>query len=93
MNNIDLGDGHTLHFVSYEGDERAGANVYHKKPDGSECGGFIAFSGGKWASEFKENPIATWDVQSFDPLTCSPSLLCRACGDHGFIRGGRWVKA
>jgi len=33
-----------------------------------------------------------WDVQSWDPLTISPSVLC-SCGDHGFIREGRWVRA
>jgi len=34
-----------------------------------------------------------WTVESLDPLTLSPSLLCRACGDHGFIRAGRWVRS
>lgn len=36
---------------------------------------------------------AVWQVESWDPLTLSPSLLCGACGHHGFIRGGRWVAA
>lgn len=34
-----------------------------------------------------------WDVLQLDPLTLSPSLLCRHCGHHGFIREGRWVPA
>lgn len=34
----------------------------------------------------------SWTVESWDPLTISPSLLCH-CGDHGFIREGRWVAA
>lgn len=34
-----------------------------------------------------------WDVLSVNPLTLSPSLLCRACGHHGFIREGKWVPA
>lgn len=33
-----------------------------------------------------------WQVQSWEPLTISPSVLC-SCGDHGFIREGRWVPA
>jgi hypothetical protein len=33
-----------------------------------------------------------WELQSAEPLTLSPSLLCH-CGDHGFIREGRWVVA
>lgn len=34
---------------------------------------------------------AGWQVESWEPLTLSPSLLCRSCGLHGFIREGRWV--
>lgn len=32
-----------------------------------------------------------WTIESLDPLTVSPSLLCRGCGHHGFIRDGKWV--
>lgn len=35
---------------------------------------------------------AVWQVDSWDPLTLSPSILC-SCGDHGYIREGRWVAA
>lgn len=35
---------------------------------------------------------ALWQVDSWEPLTLSPSILCH-CGVHGFIRGGRWVSA
>ncbi len=38
-----------------------------------------------------------WAVESWEPLTVSPSLLCTpdkgGCGDHGFIKQGRWVLA
>lgn len=34
-----------------------------------------------------------WTVESFYPLTISPSVLCCACGYHGFIRQGLWVPA
>lgn len=34
-----------------------------------------------------------WQVVSWQPLTLSPSLLCRSCGLHGWIRDGRWVPA
>lgn len=33
-----------------------------------------------------------WTVESWEPLTISPSVLC-ACGDHGFIRDGQWMPA
>lgn len=32
------------------------------------------------------------ELVSADPLTISPSLLCR-CGDHGWLRDGRWIPA
>lgn len=30
---------------------------------------------------------------SRDPLHVEPSILCLSCGDHGFIRDGKWVPA
>lgn len=35
-------------------------------------------------------PRVLWQVLSWDPLTLDPSIRCH-CGDHGFIRQGRWV--
>ena len=32
-----------------------------------------------------------WIVEQVEPLTVSPSILCRSCGEHGFWRDGRWV--
>lgn len=74
---------------------RVSGIVRHKLPgvnpgtQGGYCEGAITF----------DTPIARanfsgpyWTVESWDPLTLSPSLLCH-CGDHGFIRAGRWVPA
>lgn len=30
---------------------------------------------------------------SEEPLHVEPSILCGQCGDHGFIRDGRWESA
>ncbi len=35
---------------------------------------------------------ALWELQTFSPLTVSPSLLCLDCGAHGFIRDGKWDR-
>lgn len=90
---IDLGDGHTLTWSTYQDDPRAGASVDHLKPDGTPCAGWISIEGGAWAKSFAPGSIATWTLEQVDPPTLSPSLLCRACGDHGFVRAGRWVRA
>ncbi len=63
---------------------------FHRTPDGEWCSGFVAFD---VPSDYLTGREPKWQVESFDPLTLSPSLLCRACGHHGFIREGRWVPA
>ena len=63
--------------------------VTHKLPGGGDCEGAITFDSEIARAHFK-GPF--WTVESWEPLTLSPSLLCH-CGDHGFIRGGRWVPA
>jgi len=94
---LDLGSGHRLTwFVAYGGgDEHIGVIVWHPLRPGDticasngECGGAVFFDIQVNAGEARPK----WQVQSADPLTLSPSLACH-CGDHGFIRGGRWVSA
>ncbi len=54
------------------------------------CEGGITFDG---PVQRQVHPCAPkWTVESWDPLTLSPSLLC-GCGDHGFVRAGRWAPA
>lgn len=101
---LDLGDDHALQFIQWAPDrdlnpryadmpdvERYAAHERHKAPSGRACMGFITFDG-EVAREISPD-IPKWTVESWEPLTLSPSLLCRACGDHGFIRAGRWVRA
>ena len=90
---IDLGDGHRMVFSSHKGEARVGASIFHRETEGKCSGnGWVAFEGRAWAKNF-DNRIDTWKVESDDPLTLSPSLLCSACGDHGFVRNGKWVRA
>lgn len=57
-----------------------GAFYWHRKSDGNWCVGSFRI-GKQW-----------WQMEQEDPLTLLPSLLCYACGDHGWIRDGKWVK-
>ena len=110
---LDLGDGHTLRFFGwapdrdlnpqYEGiadEERSGAIVGHTRPDtGAYCESAITFDTPAMRAVMPDRP--KWTVESWEPLTLTPSLqcfgrpddFCSACGDHGFIRQGRWVRA
>lgn len=83
---------------------RYSAVVEHRKPDGTLCMGCIHFDTPevravdeasrrhceKLGIPYHDYP--RWQVPSWEPLTVSPSLLC-SCGDHGFIRNGRWERA
>lgn len=89
---IDLGDDHVIVLTDYKGEKRVGGNVAHLTKDGCVCNQFIPFEGRAWANGF-QGRITTWKVENDLPLTLSPSLLCRACGDHGFIRNGKWERA
>jgi hypothetical protein len=53
-----------------------------------ECQGGIAFDF-PWIPQSRQ---PRWTVESFWPLTLSPSILC-GCGFHGFVRQNRWVAA
>ncbi len=74
-----------------------GCLIRHKKLNesnaylGEECMGFIHFDTPEVKIIFPNNHY--WIVESYEPLTVSPSLLCKLCGDHGFIKNGKWIKA
>lgn len=65
-------------------DSHAGVNVGHFHDDGTWCEGGVLFV------EMDGRP--TWTVESWQPLTISPSVAA-PCGLHGFIRNGEWVPA
>jgi Family of unknown function (DUF6527) len=102
---VELGDGHTLHWVGWAPDRglnpqyatdpdepRWGAIVEHPRSDGSTCeGGYIQLDGPLQRRVRPDRPM--WQVTSWEPLTLTPSLLCGACGDHGWIRAGAWIRS
>jgi hypothetical protein len=86
---VDIGHGVTIKIHRLDG-VPAGLSYEHPHPTLPApyvCSGYVPFAG---------RPADTgngWTVEADEPLTISPSLLCRACGHHGFIRGGKWVPA
>lgn len=104
---IDLGHDHFLQFTSWSPDRdlnpqyagipdepKWGALIQHRKPSGEICLAGLAFDGEvQRATGHPESH--RWKVESMEPLTLSPSILCKAegCNDHGFIRDSKWVPA
>ena len=78
---------HAIQFRTLKGaTEPTGALFIHrdKRSPGHWCiGGFV------WDSPTEPN----WQLVSMEPLHVEPSILCHSCGDHGFIRDGKWIPA
>jgi hypothetical protein len=90
---IDLGHGVVItHWVTDNHGNRVGFIERHPGRDGAECMGSVRFDTPEARAAY-ERPGAFWALESMDLLTISPSVLCRACGNHGFIRNGQWVPA
>lgn len=89
---MDLGHGVVIEFTSWADHDRVGFIETHDRPDGAgRCSGGVLFDLPGVAEAFPDRPL--WTVEGWEPLTLSPSLLCRACGNHGFVQAGRWVPA
>lgn len=94
---IDLGDGHTITLKRWpdEPDDDANrwhcADYTHLTSDGRPCSGHITLDVPAMVALWPT--VERWTVESWEPLALSPSLLCNGCGDHGFIRSGRWSRA
>lgn len=90
---FDLGGGSSFTWIS---DSKGifGLIEHHPKPEGAPgfyCGGYIA-----WREHDGTPPkhqLVSGAPGDEEHLTVAPSLLCRTCGNHGFIREGRWVPA
>lgn len=97
---IDLGHGHLLRFTVWRPDRELNPQ-YDGIADIDPIGAIIDTGNGCESAVFFDVPgvrdlfpdRAIWTVESWDPLTLSPSLLCTICKDHGFVREGRWVPA
>ena len=59
---------------------------WHKNPEGNLCGGWVPFN---VESAYILPGTPRWEVKSLEPLHLEPSLLC-GCGNHGWVRNGRW---
>ena len=89
-NPIDIGHGLSIRFWEYPNDpthQRAGFTLWH----GEECVGGVLFD--VPIAREREPGKVGWTVESWEPLTISPSILCYGSGLHGWIRDGRWVPA
>lgn len=89
-----LDDDHAVTWTVAHSDRQInGGLLWHRVPENSLSatpgwcvGGFCTRQEGNTAG------VPIWDLESIDPITLSPSILC-GCGHHGFIKNGKWVQA
>lgn len=95
MATVDIGHGVQIEIVhsTLAGGTAVGLDYEHPTGDSRKCVGFIYFDTPQVRRVFTPGDGRMWTVEQEVPLTLSPSLLCRACGHHGYIRDGRWVPA
>lgn len=91
---LDLGNDHRLIWTgSRSGAARMGAVIEHltkgedHRPAGEYCAGGVS-----WTPGWREGPVWSIEGAADEHITLSPSVRC-SCGDHGFIRDGKWVQA
>lgn len=85
---IDLGNDTKYSKVVDKDKKWIGINEWHLNPNGELCGGWVPFD--VKSDYINPNNPTKWTVESYEPLTLSPSLQCTTCGHHGHIRNNRW---
>lgn len=99
----DLGGGHSFAWA-YAGDAATrlllGLVEHHpdlRVPEAQRgevtCGAYAAWVHHEPTRTVARHELVAGGVGDEEHLTLTPSLLCPTCGNHGFIRDGRWVVA
>ena len=89
-----LDENHAVEFTTASGDtEPYGCILWHRVPvkEMSATPGWCA-GGVNWKAIREWTPRTLWELVSLDPLHVEPSIRC-GCGEHGWIRNGKWVQA
>lgn len=98
----DLGNGHSFVWMCDRSGQAIGLIEHHPKgpnatPGAKYCGGYVA-----WVPAAEQDVATPWTANhqliagspgDEQHLTLAPSLACRNCPSHGFIRDGQWVDA
>lgn len=79
--------------VAEAGGPTIGYHVWHPCRDGKPMPGAIWLDIPELPADLRRDGRPVWQLVSREPLHVEPSVLCRACNDHGWIRNGRWEVA
>lgn len=98
----DLGTGHSFVWLYAHDGDLVGLVEHHPKgpdatPGAMYCGGYVAWVNKPGTPHGHAAWVAKHQLVAGGPgdeehLTIAPSLLCRQCPSHGFIRNGQWEE-
>ncbi len=90
---VDLGDNHYISWLSDSDGNKIGFLEWHdcKRDDQFLTAGTVMFDIPE--AQAYQSGQARWQLYSLDPIHVEPSIACRSCSNHGFIRNGKWVNA
>lgn len=102
MDVVDLGKGFSLRYTAWAPDRNIHSNArkFFGVPDVEKIGAILTCRHGVEGSimfhldeahDALFQNSAHWTVESWEPLTLSPSIQTGCC--HGYIRSGRWEDA
>lgn len=93
---IDIGSEFSFTYFGWNPDRELNPQ-FHDCPNIEKAGLLLKCPHGEGGIHFKIEGHRLfqegWTVESWEPLTLSPSILRRECGCHGYIREGKWVTA
>lgn len=98
---IDLGSGYSARWLGWHPDRAIQANAerYKDVPDIEKACLLIICPHGEGGIHVDTPEVRTvfgdhvWQVESWEPLTLSPSIHRLECGCHGHIRENKWIPA
>lgn len=93
---FDLGKGHSFRW--FEDEEGIFGLIEHHPVSAAGigyevCGGYIAWRESQDLASVSKHQLVSGGPGEEEKLTISPSIQCRECSNHGFIKDGKWVPA
>lgn len=94
LHRVDLGHDHYVSGVVDKVGTVVGFITEHPDPrTGAPCAGYAELDTSPSAQPGRTWRLVAGDAKALAGLTLEPSLQCTSCGDHGWIKAGKWLPA
>ena len=70
---------------------KAGICLCHLTENGEMCVSNFPFDFPDVRAAMVNPELSLWKLDKEEPLTLTPSLICKGCGLHGYLKEGMWA--